>query len=136
MNDDEVLARPVGWWLKEADARINAAFDSALDGSPVDRRGWQVLNSLAQQPTSRAGLVASLGSFDSAPAILSVIEELADRHWVEEDSGLLRLTPDGVQAQAELAPLVDRVRQQVRAALPQADYLTLVRLLARLTEAL
>jgi hypothetical protein len=39
MNDDEVLARPVGWWLEEADARINGAFDRALEGSAVTRRG-------------------------------------------------------------------------------------------------
>jgi hypothetical protein len=136
MNDDEVLARPVGWWLKEADARIDAAFDRALEGSPVNRRGWQVLGVLAGQPTSRADLAASLASFDAPQVVGRVVGELQELRWVEEESGLLRLTPGGSQAQSDLASLVDRVRQQASSALPPEDYVTLVRLLARLTEAL
>jgi hypothetical protein len=136
MNDDEVLARPVGWWLEEAGARVDAAFDQALEGSSVNRRGWQVLSVLAGQPTSRADLAASLASFDAPAGVQRVVGELGDRGWVEEQEGLLWLTPAGEQGQADLASLVDRVREQVRSALPPEDYLTLVRLLARLTEAL
>ena len=38
--------------------------------------------------------------------------------------------------QAALAPLVQHVRRQVAAALPEGDYLMLVRLLARLVDGL
>ena len=49
---------------------------------------------------------------------------------------MLRLTPAGAQEQAALAPLTEDVRRQVAAALPEDDYLTLVRLLARLVAGL
>ncbi|MDP8907614.1 MAG: hypothetical protein M3N47_00540, partial [Chloroflexota bacterium] len=63
MTDKQVLARPIGWWLKEADARLDAAFDRQLQSRNVDRRGWQVLASLARRPTSRSELIASLAAF-------------------------------------------------------------------------
>ena len=136
MTDEQALARPIGWWLKEADARLDAVFDRALQGTGADRRGWQVLSSLAQRPASSADLVAALAPFDPADVVRAVVGDLQERGWVEETDGLLRLTGDGARRQAELAPRVDEVRRRVGAALPREDYVTLVRLLARLTQAL
>jgi DNA-binding MarR family transcriptional regulator len=66
-----------------------------------------------------------------------VIDDLRERGWVaESSSGSLQLTPDGVREQQELAPLVEEVRHEVAGALPEEDYVTLVRLLARLVDAL
>lgn len=136
MSGEKAVGRPIGWWLKEADARLNAAFDRALHGSSIDRRGWQVLNTLAGRPTSREELFGSLASFDPPTVVRDVVSHLQAQLMVEEAAGLLQLTPDGARQQAELAPLVDTVRQQISAALPREDYVTLVRLLARLTESL
>ncbi len=136
MTDEELLRRPVGWWLKEADDRLNGAFDRVLEGSDVDRRGWQALSSLSKQAVTRTELVASLKSFDTPEVLHRLLAELERRGWISEDGGLLRLTPTGAQTQSDLAPLVNRVRQQIQSALPPDDYLTLIRLLARFTEAL
>jgi hypothetical protein len=57
---------------------------------------------------------------------------LAARGWLAETDGVLRLTVDGAREQTALAPLVDDVRRQVSEALPQDDYVQLVRLLERL----
>lgn len=129
---DEALSRPIGWWLKEADSRLDAAFDSRLQGRNVDRRGWQVLASLARRPTSRSDLVNSLTAFDAPETIEGVVDDLMSRAWVEESGGLLRLTSDGEREQAALQSLVDDVRRQVAAALAEDDYVTLIRLLERL----
>ncbi len=51
MSDQGASTRPIGWWLKEADVRPVAAFDSALEGTDVDRRSWQVLASLSRGST-------------------------------------------------------------------------------------
>ena len=133
---DETRMRPIGWWLKEADARLDNAFDQALRGSGVDRRGWQVLSSLSRGPVSQEELLTSLGSFAPAPVLTETVSDFKDRGWVEEHAGLLRLTVQGTNQQEALAPVVAGVRRQVSAALPQADYVTLVQLLARLTEGL
>jgi DNA-binding MarR family transcriptional regulator len=131
---EQALARPVGWWLKEADAALDAAFDAALEGAGVDRRGWQVLASLARAPTTRADLIAALAGFDPPAAVGRVLDDAIGRGWVEESAGLLQLTSAGRAQQQAVAPRVDGVREQVSAALPQDDYVLLVGLLARLVE--
>lgn len=133
---EQVPSRPIGWWLREADARLDAAFDRGLRGRDTDRRGWQVLASLAGRPAARADLVAALGAFDRAPAAEAVVDDLRSRGWIEEWGGLLRLTRDGEREQLELAAIVDAVRGQVAAALPHGDYPTLVRLLEQLVAGL
>ena len=88
--------RPIGWWLKEADARLEAAFDLRLRAYGVtSRRGWQVLASAARAPVRRADLVADLSSFDAAATVEQVVDELAAEGWLTDDDGTLRLTPDG-----------------------------------------
>jgi len=65
MSDDQLLRRPIGWWLKEADARLDAAFDASLAVRGVDRRAWQVLATLARSATPRRKVAAVLASFDA-----------------------------------------------------------------------
>src|SRR5664279_225628 len=136
MTDEQALSRPIGWWLKEAGARLDAVFDRSLQGCGLDRRGWQVLASLARRPTRLAELICSLSSFDPPAAVEAVVDDLTSRGWIGESAGLLRLTPVGDRQYADLSLLIDDVRGQVAAALPQEEYLTLVRLLQRLVVAL
>ena len=95
MSDQAQTHRPVGWWLKEANSRLDAAFDAALTGRAVDRRGWQVLATLAQSATPRRQLLDALASFDERAAVEAVLHDLGGRGWVEESGGMLRLTTDG-----------------------------------------
>ena len=97
---------------------------------------WQVLATLARSPTPRADVVGSLASFDDPRTVEAVIDRLEERGWLEESAGALRLTPTGADEQAALAPLVGDIRQLVAAALPEDDYVALVRLLARLVAGL
>jgi len=137
VSDQQPPQRPIGWWLKEADARLDAAFDRSLTGRGVDRRAWQVLATLARSTATRGEVVAGLAAFDDAAAVDGVLDDLRERGWVTNSSdGALRLTPEGSHEQQALAALVAEVRQTVAAALPEEDYGTLVRLLARLVDAL
>lgn len=135
MSNEQALTRPIGWWLKEADTRLNAAFDSALQGTEVDRQGWQILTSLSRGPTRRSDLVSALSSFDPPAEVDQIIDRMSSRGWVEEVAHVARLTATGAAKQEALAPMVDRVRQQVAAALPRQEYTALVELLSRLVEA-
>jgi DNA-binding MarR family transcriptional regulator len=134
-SDEQALARPIGWWLKEADTRLKAAFDSALEDTEVDRRGWQILTSLSRGPTRRSDLISALASFDPPAEIDEIIDRMSSRGWVEESAHVARLTATGAAKQEALAPVVDGVRQQVAAALPRPEYTALVGLLSRLVEA-
>ena len=83
MTEKQALSRPIGRWLKEAAARLDAAFERSLKGSNVDRRGWQLLASLARRPTPRAELVSSLAAFDSPTALDSALSHLISNGWIE-----------------------------------------------------
>ena len=129
-------ARPLGWWLKEADARLDDAFDRAFATVGRTRREWQVLNTLAARPTARDDLAAALSAFSPPGEVHAVLDVLTARGEVTATDGTLGLTAAGAGAQAQLASLVAQVRQRVGAALPPDDYVTLVGLLERLVEGL
>ncbi|MGB7447878.1 MAG: MarR family winged helix-turn-helix transcriptional regulator [Ornithinimicrobium sp.] len=133
---EQALTRPIGWWLKEADARLDAAFDVALESEGVDRRGWQVLASLSRGPSPRAQLVSALTSFDPPVVVDRVIDDLSSRGWIDDTADSLQLTQAGSSQYAGLAPLVDDVRGRVAAALSEEEYVVLVGLLSRLVAAL
>jgi hypothetical protein len=136
MSDEEILRRPIGWWLKEADARIDAAFDQVLNGQQVGRRDWQVMSTLARSPARRTDIVGSLVAFDEPAEVESVIDGLRARGWVEESGGAVRLTLAGLDMHEALAPSVDQARKRVAGALPEDQYAALIHLLARLVGAL
>jgi hypothetical protein len=135
-NSQRAGFRPIGWWLKEADARLEAAFDVRLRAYGVrSRRGWQVLASAARAPVRRADLVADLSSFDSAATVEQVVDDLAAEGWLTDNAGTLRLTLEGEDLQATLSASIAEIRGWVAEALPGEDYQTLVDLLRRLVEA-
>lgn len=136
MDDRAAQRRPIGWWLKEADAGIERAFDDALEGTGVDRRRWQVLATAARGPVAEEFLAEALRSFDGTEALDAVLDDLDARGWLQRTGDGLALTPAGAEQQQALARRVDEVRGRVAAALPGEDYPTLVRLLSRLVEAL
>jgi len=128
--------RPIGWWLKEADARLEHAFDVRLRAHGVtSRRGWQVLASIARAPVARTELVSELANFDPAETVERLITELETEGWVAEEAGLLRLTGSGEELHTALRAQAVVIRNWVADALPGDDYATLVTLLRQLVEA-
>jgi hypothetical protein len=128
--------RPIGWWLKEADARLEHAFDVRLRAHGVtSRRGWQVLASVARAPVARTDLVSELATFDPADTVEQLIAELEKEGWLTEEAGLLRLTGSGEELHTALRAQAVVIRNWVADALPGDDYATLVNLLRQLVEA-
>jgi hypothetical protein len=130
-----VERRPIGWWLKEADAALEGAFDAAVGAAGIHRRGWQILSTLAAGPTTRQHLADELARFDPAAVVGTVIDDLVARGWVVEGEPI-SLTDEGHVAAADLATRVGEIRGRVGAALPDGDYDTLVHLLGRLVAAI
>jgi hypothetical protein len=129
-------ARPIGWWLKQADAALDAAFDTALAGDDVDRRGWQILTSLVPGPVPVPDLLESLAAFDPPARLTEALDVLDARGWVTGTDGVVQLTAAGVAVRESLAGRVDEVRGWVAAALPRDDYRRLVTLLEQLVDGL
>lgn len=135
MNSDEVLRRPIGWWLKEADRRLDGAFEARLSDLGATRREWQILTWLSRSPGRRRDLHESVAAFEPAHAVDAVLDSMLAAGLLAEDD-VLTLTPAGQRRSAELRPLIDEIREQVREVLPDEDYRTVVTLLARLVAAL
>lgn len=137
MGDMERTARPLGWWLKEADARIDAAFDRALGRLGLDRRGWQILATLARQASTQRDVAAALSRFADDVDIVTAVADLVDRGMVRRGADdVLELTDRGARTQEQAGRQVDVVRGRVGAALGDDGYTQLINLLRQLVEAL
>jgi hypothetical protein len=150
------MTRPLGYWIKEIDRRIEADFERLLADEALTRRHWQVLTTLAEL---RAGtlpeLDAALAPF--TPTVRPQLNELIHRGWAAESpaatgppartlspgraespgpvsgrpGGAIELTVAGRAAHERVAERVRAFRAQVTAGLSEQDYTTLVTLLER-----
>ncbi|CAN5740894.1 hypothetical protein BH23ACT10_BH23ACT10_30360 [soil metagenome] len=104
MDDNDRTARPLGWWLKEADARIDDAFDRGLGSLGLDRRRWQILATLARGPLPQGDIAAALSRFDDDAEIAAVVADLLDHGMVHRGSeDVLEITDRGAQAHQQAA---------------------------------
>ncbi len=55
--------RPIGYWLKRLDVLIEKTFERTLAEEGTTRREWQVLNTLAEGPSSAADLEPAVDPF-------------------------------------------------------------------------
>lgn len=139
--------RPLGYWIKEIDRRIEADFGRLLAHEGLTRRHWQVLTTLAEQ---RAGTLAQLDAALApfTPTTRPQLNDLINRGWATESPAGAEhpeprdqaadqpgrevvLTPAGRAAHDRVAERVRAFRAQVAAGLSERDYATLVALLER-----
>ncbi len=66
MTEQSAERRPIGWWLRTADARIEQAFEDVFEGQSITRREWQVLESAARAPVLESELLRTLEAFAGA----------------------------------------------------------------------
>ncbi len=134
MTDQFAERRPIGWWLKTADARIEQAFEDAFEGESITRREWQVLEPVSRAPVPESDLLQELEAFAGAQ---DAVDELRRRGLLAVDTnGALALTAAGHAAHDSAAARVVTVRGAVSAALPGESYATLLQLLADLVKGL
>lgn len=121
-------AMPIGYWLKLVDQLIDKQFASTLDEHGVTRRQWQLLNVLAQAPSSLEQLDAAVAPFLNPDGETSEehLTELMESAWVVGSATLYTLTEQGESAFARLADIVARNRDQLAAGITQEQYDTTV----------
>ena len=126
--------RPIGWWLKTADDRIEQAFEDAFESQSITRREWQVLESVARAPVLESELLKTLGAFAGAQ---DAVDDLRHRGLLADGAdGVLTLTDAGQGAHGRATAGVATVRSAVTAALPAENYATLIQLLSDLVDGL
>jgi hypothetical protein len=123
MSDDN---KPIGWWLKEVDRRLEESFERALGSQGVTRRQWQVLNAAGRPGTPIAQALAPFLRTDQELA--AVTEPLRHRGWLDGDA----LTEDGERVVEQLSTIVRALRQRATRGISQDEYLTTVGVLQRM----
>ncbi|WP_433210105.1 helix-turn-helix domain-containing protein [Dactylosporangium sp. CS-047395] len=104
--------KPIGYWLRELDRRLEDAFAGALAGSGVSRRDWQVLN--------------GLGADDPFDGQAESVAALVARGWLTPDG---TVTPAGAAARAAIRARVDEIRRRSMVGVSEERYFSTVQTL-------
>ncbi len=118
-------AMPLGYWLKLVDQLIDKQFAATLDEHGVTRRQWQLLNVLAQAPSSLEQLDAAVAPFlnpDGDETSEEHLAELVESAWVVRSEAQYALTEQGQSAFTRLAEVVARNRDQLTAGVSEEQY--------------
>ena len=127
--------KPIGYWLKELDRRIEATLDRTLAGESVTRRDWQVLNALETVPAERSAVVEALRPFwgEGATDPDAVLEGLVRRGWALRDAAeRYSLSPEGDAARAALLERVKELRMAIADGVTPEAYQTTIDTLERM----
>ncbi len=116
--------RPIGFWLKLVDRKIDERFASTLDEHGVTRRQWQLLNVLSSGSASGEALDAAVAPFvvEEGESSAEHLAELVDSGWVTADSGSYDLTDRGRGALDRLSQVVATQRTLMTEGLTQQQY--------------
>ena len=131
------LQRPIGYWLKLLDGLIEGTFDRTLAPERLERRHWQLLNTLSHAPHNRTALARMLQPFltEGAISLDTVIGDLERREWIARGpDGTYHVTAAGEAAHARLAARVQAMRRQILNGLTTDEYQATVHTLRRMAE--
>jgi DNA-binding MarR family transcriptional regulator len=130
--------RPIGFWLKLVDRMIDEQFASTLEEHGVTRRQWQLLNVLAQEPSTVEQLDAAVAPFlvaatDGGERESSVehLTELIDSAWVDATPTGYELTERGRIALDKLSEVVAAQRTLAMEGITPEEYEQTVSVLER-----
>jgi hypothetical protein len=132
----ESQQRPIGYWVKELDRRIEDTFTAALAEHQLTRRHWQALTVLRQRPADLDAVTEALAPFwdGTGPAARQVLDDLVRRDWIFDDGGSFTLSEAGRQGYEVAAARVTRVRSAVSRGVTDEQYQATVATLRTMVE--
>jgi hypothetical protein len=109
--------RPLGYWLRVIDRRLDDAMRELFAADGLTRRDWRRLNLVA-------GTVSDPRLSEKLAARPERVRPLVDRGWVEGEPGAWRLTEAGEAARTSLHERVSSLRARVAGAVSPEDFAT------------
>lgn len=127
--------RPIGFWLKLVDRLIDEQFIETMEEHGITRRQWQLMNLLADKPSTADELTEALGPFipeteDEGPQ--APVEELVESGWVSATDGHFALTDTGRASLASLGDVIDRTRAVLAQGISEDEYAATLDVLERI----
>jgi hypothetical protein len=132
------MDKPIGFWLKHLDGLIDRTFDHVLGRSGLQRRHWQVLNTVHDggAGAGRAEVAEALRPFwatHGGPSQREIVDDLMTRGWLRADGEAYALTDQGRRAHADLLAEVAGIRARSLDGLTGDDYSAAVGTLRRMS---
>ena len=125
--------RPIGYWIKQADAALTQAIHVAQAGNGIARFEWQVLNLIYEgDHVPEPDIEITLASFANSDGIGAALARLAGRAWIATSAAGWGVTETGCHAHAQILAAQQQIRQQAMASITDDDYETTVRVLQQL----
>lgn len=131
------VPRPLGYWVKHIHNRLEDNLAAQLREFGLDRRSWQVLNTVAHGPINQAGIDRALEPFLDLdePTTAPYATALAERGLVRPDlTGRYLLTATGAALHAPAADRIHAGRLATTQGITPAEYGQLLDLLRRVSE--
>lgn len=127
--------RPIGFWLRLVDNRIDEQFATTLDEHGVTRLQWQLMNVLARGAASVEMFTTAVQPFvatSGEEAALEQLSELIESGWVNATPSGYELSERGHGALDRLTNVVAGQRTGMTEGVTAGDYATTVATLERL----
>ncbi|WP_227979173.1 MarR family winged helix-turn-helix transcriptional regulator [Nocardia spumae] len=133
-RDEIEVPKPLGYWVKHIHDRLEDNLAAALRDLNLDRRSWQLLNTVAHGPVDSVATAAALAPFVGGrpESVAPLLTELADRGVLVADAtGRYTLTAAGIQVRAQAADRVHAARAAIARGFSAEEFHTLLALLRR-----
>ncbi len=136
-RDESEVPKPLGYWLKRIHNGLERNLAAAVGDLGLDRRSWQILNTVAHGPIETAAVAEALAPFtegaeDADDAIESRLTALAERGVIVADaSGRHTLTAVGIELHATASDRVYAARRASARGFSDEEFGMLLDLLRR-----
>ncbi|MEV7612488.1 MarR family winged helix-turn-helix transcriptional regulator [Streptomyces sp. NPDC089799] len=122
------------YWLKHIDGAITESLGRLFAEDGLNRRTWQVLNTISYGPTTIAALDETMAAFLSAdePTMRPHVERFVERGWAQPaDDGEVTLTEEGRGAYGQVSERSGALRIRMMECLSTGEHEVLMELLQR-----
>jgi DNA-binding MarR family transcriptional regulator len=136
---DQDIAKPIGYWLKQADNVLTEHIDRVLSENGFTRSRWQVLNTVYQAGTiTRASLFHTVQTFIDARQLDEIIREFVEEGWLVAFGGSngaqLTLTDAGIAKREAVFELQSGVRRRAMKGIAEQEYAKVIDVLERMVK--
>ena len=136
---DQDIAKPIGFWLKQADNVLTEHIDRVLGENGFTRSRWQVLNTVYQAGAlTRASLFDTVQTFIDARQLDEIIREFVEEGWLVAFGGgngaQLTLADAGIAKREAVFELQSGVRRRAMKGIAEQEYAAVIDVLGRMVK--
>lgn len=127
--------KPIGWYLKEADSLITAAFNNAFERFGLTRFHWQLLRNIADNgEVQTKEYYPQVARFITPETFQAIITSLTDRDWIMVHNDSCRFTACGADTFTAIEEQQKHIREKMLEGTLPEDYAHTVLFLDRIIQ--